>query len=186
MRTMAFARVLLAAAATAVLAACATLPGSEGLDAGGFHMSGRVAVRYGDEAATGRIVWRHTVATDDLVISNPIGQGVAQLERRDGLYILQTQDGERYEAADPEMLTEEVLGWRLPLEGLPQWVAGRPMPGVAAEAEYENGRLKTLQQLGWQIEYLAYDEASARPSRMQLSRADLNIRLFVEAWRTGS
>lgn len=185
MRVMRIVRALLVAA-TAALASCATVPGPEGLDAGGFHVSGRVAVHYGDEAATGRIVWRHTAATDDLVISNPIGQGIAQLERRADLYVLQTQDGERYEADDPELLTEQVLGWRLPLEGLPQWIAGRPMPGVAAATQYENGRLKTLQQLGWRIEYLAYDEASARPSRMQLSRADLNIRLVIEAWRTGS
>ncbi len=185
MRMKRYAGALLVAA-SAALAACASLPGHEGLDADGFHVTGRVAVRYGDEAATGRVVWRHTAAADELVIANPIGQGIAQIERRADLYVLQTQDGERYEASDPEVLTEQVLGWRLPLEGLPQWIAGRPMPGIAAEAEYEHGRLKTLQQSGWQIEYLAWDEANARPSRMQLSRADLNIRLVIEAWRTGS
>ena len=170
---------------TVFLAACAAMPSHENLDAGGFHVTGRVAVRYGDEAATGRVVWRHTLSTDDLVISNPIGQGIAQIERRDGMYVLQTQDGERYEGADPEELTEQALGWRLPLTGLPQWIEGRPMSGVPAEVREEGKRLRELRQLGWRIEYLAWDEATGLPSRLQLSRDDLSIRLAIEAWRTG-
>ncbi|MFO7188398.1 MAG: lipoprotein insertase outer membrane protein LolB [Pseudomonadota bacterium] len=169
----------------ALLAACATVPGPEGLEAGGFHVTGRVSVRYGEEAATGRVVWRHTPATDDLVISNPIGQGVAQLERREGLYVLRTHDGERYAASDPETLTEQVLGWRLPLTGLPQWIEGAPMPGVPAQVVAAGDRPKELRQLGWHIEYLAWDEASGRPKRLQLTRDDLSIRLAIETWHTG-
>lgn len=166
------------------LAGCAALPSHEGLEAGGFHVTGRVAVRYGDEAATGRVTWRHTLQTDDLVIANPIGQGVAQIERRDELYVLRTQ-GQRYEAADPEQLTAQVLGWSLPLEGLPQWIEGRPMPGVPAQLRMADGRPQELWQLGWHIEYLAWDDVTERPRRLQLSRADLNIRLAIEAWHTG-
>lgn len=169
----------------ALLAACASMPSHEGLEAGSFHVTGRVAVRYGDEAATGRVAWRHTRETDDLVIANPIGQGIAQIERRDDRYVLQTQEGERFEAADPEALTEQVLGWRLPLTGLPQWIGGQPMPGVPAQMDHEGGRLRTLQQMGWLIEYQAWDEASGLPQRLQLSRDDLRIRLAIEAWRTG-
>lgn len=168
-----------------LLSACASVPSHEGLDEGGFHVTGRVVVRYGDEAATGRVVWRHTRETDDLVIANPIGQGVAQIERRDDRYVLQTQDGERYEAADPEALTEQVLGWRLPLTGLPQWIGGQPMPGVPAQMESDGGRIKALRQLGWRIEYQVWDEASGLPKRLQLSRDDLSIRLAIEAWRIG-
>lgn len=170
---------------TVLLGACASVPSHEGLEVGGFHVTGRVAVRYGDEAATGRVVWRHTRETDDLVIANPIGQGIAQIERRDGTYLLETQDGERYEAADPEALTEQVLGWRLPLTGLPQWIEGQPMADVPAQIERDGGRLVTLHQLGWRIEYQAWDEVTGLPKRIQLSRDDLSIRLAIEAWRTG-
>lgn len=187
----------LCVAATLALVGCATAPGFEGLDAGGFHLSGRVAVRWADETASGHLVWRHTAATDDLVISTPLGQGVARLERRDGHYVLQAQDGQRHEADDPEALTEQVLGWRLPLQGLPYWVNGRPLPGVPAQADYEEGpdgaaegrataRLKTLHQSGWLIEYLGYDEVFARPVRLRLVRDDLDIRLAIDAWHLGA
>lgn len=170
-----------------VLGACATPnePTSEGLDPFGFHMSARVAVRYGEEAASGRVVWRHTQRTDDLVISNPVGQGIAELIRRDEQYVLRTQDGQRHDAKDPESLTENVLGWRLPLQGLPYWVRGEAMPGVPAETRKEYDRLAELKQSGWTIQYLAYDERGL-PTRLNLSRAeDLQIRLAVENWALG-
>ena len=59
------------------------------------------------------------------------------------------------------------------------------MPGVPAETRAEGKRVKELRQLGWRIEYLAWDEVTGLPSRLQLSREDLSIRLAIEAWRTG-
>ncbi len=169
-----------ASLAAALLAACASLPPPT--EAPTFELSGRVAVRYGKEAASGRAEWRHAATTDDLVISNPIGQGIASIQRRNGDYVLQTAEGKRYEARDPERLTEEALGWQLPLAGLPDWVRGRAMPDVAADTRYEGNRLAELRQLGWTIEYLEYGE-NGLPRRMRLTRGDLDIRLAVEEWR---
>ncbi len=169
-----------AALALALLAACASLPPPTEVPS--FELSGRVAVRYGKEAASGRAEWRHAAMTDDLVISNPIGQGIASIQRRNGEYVLQTAEGKRYEARDPEVLTEEALGWRLPLAGLPDWVRGRAMPDAPADARYDGPRLAELKQLGWTIEYLEYGENNL-PRRVRLTRDDLDIRLVVEEWR---
>ena len=165
----------------ALLAACATLPApSEETPA--FELSGRVAVRYGGEAASGRAEWRHSAATDDLIIANPIGQGIAEIARRGDAYTLVTADGKRYAASDPEALTQDVLGWRLPLAGLPDWVRGRPLAGVPAETRYDGARLGMLQQSGWTIEYLEYGE-NGLPRRLRLYRDTLDIRLVIEEWR---
>lgn len=172
-----------AAALLAALAAgCASLPAPSPTEAPAFELSGRVAVRYGAESASGRAEWRHSVAGDDLVISNPIGQGIAEITRRDGAYALVTADGRRYEASDPEALTEKVLGWRLPLAGLPDWVRARPVDGVPAETRYEGARLAHLVQSGWRIEYLEYGD-DGLPRRLRLSREALDIRLVIESWR---
>jgi outer membrane lipoprotein LolB len=172
----------LASLAAVLVSACATLPPPSPTDVAAFELSGRVAVRYGAEAASGRAEWRHSAASDDLVISNPIGQGIASIQRREGEYVLQTSDGKRYTARDPEALTQDVLGWRLPLEGLPEWVRGRAMSGTPAETRLDGARLGELRQLGWTIEYLEYGE-NGLPRRMRLTREDLDIRLVVEEWR---
>lgn len=168
-----------------LLNACASLPQDEApLAAGGFEVKGRVAVRYGQEAASGRVAWRHSAAKDDLLISNPLGQGIAELSRREGIYILRTAEGQEYKAPDPEALTEQALGWRLPLIGLPEWIRGRALASAPAQRKMDGERLATLDQLGWHIEYQAWDEAGKLPQRIRLTRDDLDIRLAIEEWQT--
>jgi len=168
-----------------VAAGCATLPAPPAGE-GEFALAGRVAVRYGAEAASGRVTWRHSAAADELLIASPLGQGIAEITRRNGAYTLVASEGQRYTAGDAERLTEQALGWALPLGGLSDWVQGRPQPGVPAWTRYEGERLTELQQAGWTIEYLEYDEAVRRPRRLRLSRGELDIRLAIEEWRVGA
>ena len=173
---------LVASSAALALAACAALP-PEPAAPGEFAIVGRVAVRYGAEAANGRVTWRHTAIADDLLISTPLGQGIAEITRRDGVYTLVTAEAQRYTATDPERLTEQALGWALPLAGLADWLQGRPQPGVAAEPRYEGARLAELRQLGWTIEYSDYEESGRLPRRMRLTRGDIDIRLVIDQWQ---
>ena len=71
------ARRVAAACAAALVGACASLPAPIPDQVAAFELSGRVAVRYGAEAASGRAEWRHSPAADDMVISTPLGQGIA-------------------------------------------------------------------------------------------------------------
>jgi outer membrane lipoprotein LolB len=173
----------LALVALALLGACATLSEPpETQVAGGFELSGRVAVRYAKEGASGRIAWRHAPQSDELLITSVLGQGLARL-RRTGQDIELFANGREYRATDAEALTEEVLGWRIPLDGLPYWVQGQAAPGSEAQMQREDsGRLTHLRQDGWSVEYQEYQ--AQRPLRMRLSRPELEIRLIVDEWRT--
>jgi outer membrane lipoprotein LolB len=170
-----------------VLAGCASLEQQPGpaLPVGeAFHLSGRVAVKYGDEAASGRISWEPESNGDDLLFSSPLGQGIAHIVRRDGQVSLTTSDQKVYQAGDVESLTEKVLGWRLPLAGLPDWVRGRAAAGAPAQTKLDaSQRLVELRQSGWQVDFLAYDGATGLPARLRLSRADVEIRLAIDQWR---
>jgi outer membrane lipoprotein LolB len=147
--------------AATLLTACASIPPPVPR-AGEFAVVGRVAVRYGEEAASGRI---------------------AEITRRDGVYTLVNASRERLTAADPERLTEQALGYALPLGGLPDWLRGQAQPGVPAETRYDGDRLVQLRQQGWTIEYLAYEDAGRLPKRIRLTRGALDIRLAIEEWQ---
>jgi outer membrane lipoprotein LolB len=152
-----------------------------GITRDGFELVGRVAVRYGSEGASGRIEWRHSFTDDELLITSPLGQGIARLTRYGTEVKLVTADQKEYAASDAESLTESVLGWRLPLAGLPDWVQGRADPARPAQlARDVQSRLSELIQDDWRVEYQEYD--GARPSKLRLSRADLEIRLVVDEW----
>ena len=151
----------------AFLAACAQLeikPPEGPLE---FSLAGRIAARSGSEAFTGNIAWRHAKAGDELLISTPTGQGVAQILRQGDAVVLKTSEGREYRAADSEALTERVLGFRLPIEGLAETVQGRPSPAL-------EGR-------GWKIEYQEYDD-QRRPTRLRLTNAGAEVRFAIHQW----
>ncbi len=173
-------RYALGFAAAALLAACAALPEPSPLSPGGFELSGRVAIRYAKEAASGGIFWRHSDDADEILITSPLGQGIARINRERDQYRLVTGDNKSYRAADAESLTEQALGWPLPLAGLPDWVRGRASPGRPAETRGEAGGDLELRQDGWHVVYEEFREG--RPIRLRISRADLEIRLVVDRW----
>ncbi|MCX7890986.1 MAG: lipoprotein insertase outer membrane protein LolB [Burkholderiales bacterium] len=176
----------LAAAALIALAGCATLPPPQAPLAGdAFELTGRFAARQGAEGASGRIQWRHTATDDDLVVSNPVGQGVARITRRDGIYTLQTADDRRFVSSEADDLAARALGWPLPVSGLSDWLRGRPAPGQPGRVERgADGEPRILEQDGWRIEYLAFDTERSLPTRLRVSRGDLEIRLSIESWTT--
>ena len=167
-------------ALAALLGACASLSESGRPLPGGFELSGRVAVRHGKDAASGRIFWRHSNDADELLITSPLGQGIARLNRKGDQFRLVTGDRKEYRADNAEDLTEQALGWRLPLAGLSDWVQARASPGRPAEMRGDAGKGLELRQDGWHV---AYEEfRGGRPFRMRLTREDLEIRLTVDQW----
>jgi outer membrane lipoprotein LolB len=164
-----------------ILGACAQLEtrAPQGVE---FELTGRLAARYRDEALTGNIAWRHARDFDEMLISSALGAGVARIVRHGDSVTLTTAEPREYKASDVEALTEEVLGFRLPLAGLADWVRGRPSDPDAAKAEYDQeGRLRVLQERGWKIEYQEYQ--GKLPSRMRLTYPDIELRLAISEWK---
>jgi len=133
-----------------------------------FDLGGRIAARYRDEAFSGMLTWRHAASGDEMLISTPLGQGVARIVREGAAVKVTTAQGREYSDHDGEALTERVLGFRLPLTGLADWVRGRPSP--------------ELESRGWQVEYQEYD-AERRPSRLRVTYPGVELRLAITQWK---
>jgi len=167
-------------ALAALLGACASLPDARFPLEGGFELSGRVSVRHGKDAASGRIFWRHSNDFDELLITSSLGQGIARINRERDRFRLVTGDRKEYRADNAEDLTEQALGWRLPLDGLSDWVQARASPGRPAEIQGDVDKGLELRQDGWRVAYEEFREG--RPFRMRLTREDLQIILVVDQW----
>jgi outer membrane lipoprotein LolB len=147
-----------------------------------FELNARLAARYGAESFSGNLAWRHAERNDEMLITTPIGQGVARIVREGDTVILSTAEPKEYRASDAESLTEQVLGFRLPLTGLADWVRARPSGDAPFKDERSaDGRLQSLEQNGWKIEYLEYE--SGRPSRMRLLYPGIEMRLAISQWK---
>jgi outer membrane lipoprotein LolB len=171
-----------AAAAAAFLAACAHVELKPPAEVE-FDLLGRIAAHYANDAFTGNVQWRHAARGDEMLITTPMGQGVARIVREGDAVQLTTADGKDYRAPDAESLTERTLGFRLPLEGLADWVQGRATPGVPAkEQKTSDGKLQTLDQRGWHVDYQAYGDDN-RPSLMRLTYEGVELRLAISQWK---
>lgn len=148
-----------------------------------FDLLGRIAARYAKDAFTGNLNWRHAGTGDELLISTPLGQGVARIVREGDAFELTTAEGKSYRAPDAESLTERTLGFRLPLEGLADWVQGRPSSDSQARVDKgPDGRLRSLEQRGWKVEYQEYDDGG-RPALMRLTYQGIELRVAISQWR---
>lgn len=148
-----------------------------------FELAGRIAVRYREEAASGNVAWRHSREADELLITSPVGSSVARLVRQGAEFVLTTSDQREFRAPDAEALTGQVLGFRLPIAGLADWVRGRAMEGqpvvLVRDAE---GRPASLEQGGWRIEYQEF-RADGLPVRLKLAYPGIDLRLAIHEWK---
>lgn len=151
-----------------------------------FNIRGRIGVQTNPKGFSGSIQWQHAVAGDQILLFSPLGGQVAQISTTANGVQLITSDDKHYEAADAETLTQQTLGWSLPMHGLPDWVVGRPTAGPIKQASWDAmGRLTTLQQDGWDIEYAEYVAVDGHqlPTRISLRSPKLNLKLIVERWQ---
>ena len=170
-----------------LVAGCATAPTlappvtPAAIDAA-FTIEGRLSARRGSEGATANFTWHHVPPRDDLVVTTPLGQALAEIsgDRATARYELRMADGRRDDAPDWAALMDRVLGAPVPVEGLSAWIVGTPRPGAPYWVESDAaGRAGVLRQDGWDIVY-AYADGEARlPARLQLTQADLEIRIVV-------
>jgi outer membrane lipoprotein LolB len=183
-------RAAVAALTAALVSACAIvpreLPRVDPAALTAFGLEGRINLRVPKESFPGRVRWEHAPATDEIWFYSPIGSTVAYLIRDVRGARVTTAEGREYQADNLRQLAWEVLGWDLPLQGLPYWVRGLPWPQgePGIEERDAQGRLSRLVQAGWQVSYLDWAPAGVQglPSRMDLRGERLRIRLVVERW----
>jgi outer membrane lipoprotein LolB len=161
------------ALAALLLAGCAQVPAGHAIHRTPpvltrFELDGRIVVRESQSRHYANISWRHDARRDEILLTTPLGQGVAELSRDSGGARLVMADRREYAAADWEGLSEQVFGARLPLDDLPLWLSGRA-PARAS---------------GWRVDYLEYqsDAADALPVLIEARRGDIELRLKVSEW----
>ena len=153
-----------------------------------FGLTGRVLVKAGRRGFSGGVHWQHTEVSDEILLFSPLGQTVAQIDRGfEGVRLI-TSEQNTYYANSVENLTEDVLGWRLPLSGLKFWVLGTHFPFTLSEKDLDwTGRTVAIRQDGWEINYLDYFSQSAEannslPRVLELNRVDLKLKLVIDNW----
>lgn len=154
-----------------------------------FSLEAKLAVQYAGKGYTARMEWQHQAQEDTMRIFSPLGQQVALIHRTPQAVTLTDQSGKQHAAADVASLTERLLGWRLPLSGLSQWILGAPHQTSPFQANYlESGLPASLTQDQWQIDYDHYQQVALHgqpeqlPFTTRLQQQDVRIKLVIQHW----
>ncbi len=152
----------------------------------GWQISGKIGIRAPKDSGSGTLFWLQRQDYFDIRLSGPLGRGATRLTGRPDAVTLEVAGQGRFEAQSPEALVESQLGWQLPVSNLLWWVRGLPAPNSRSRISLDNnGRLATLQQDGWSVQYLGYEEEDGLdlPSRIKLEGRNLQITLVIKDWQ---
>lgn len=175
----------------ALLVACATpplarVPVSDALTT--YVLDARFGLRDRDSSYSGRLNWRHDPAGDSILVQDPFGSGVAELEAGLQRARMRLADGQVAESADGRELMHRLTGVALPVRELARWLTARgPIDDAAAERDGQ-GRVVRRTAEGWRIDYRYEDDsADALPSRIVAANGGgIELRLAIDAWTIGS
>jgi len=150
-----------------------------------WQARGRIAVRADNDGWSAGFDWRQAGADYRIRLRGPFGQGALELEGSErGVWLMRAGQPAVF-SVDPEALLEQESGWRLPVAGLDHWLRGlADNRGDAISRLDATGRLAALHQQGWQIDYRSYRDYGeyTLPSRLELQRDGLQIKVLVDAW----
>jgi len=154
-----------------------------------WSFRGRTVIRQDKEGWNVGVTWQQQQEEFNIRLFGPFSQGAVELAGDDKLVTMTFSDGETYSAATPEELLAEVLGWLLPVSALRDWVRGLPHSPIKIDEKTldEEGRLTTLSQAGWQVEFVDYAplEGIDVPAKIFIEHPQLSIRLVMNGWKAG-
>jgi outer membrane lipoprotein LolB len=146
-----------------------------------WSLGGRAAVALGTQGWQASLDWRQNAPYAEVHLSGPFGVSAVVLK--------QTAEGLSLNGAAPSdavvAQVQDRLGFQPPLDHLRFWLLGVPDPGMPAQV-VQNGqdRAQQVTQDGWIIAYDRYLAAGPDllPTRVNLTRGDVRVRIVVDHW----
>jgi len=96
--------------------------------------------------------------------------------------------GKTLTTQNPDAVFQRYMGWHIPFQQTRYWVLGLPAPGTEYEMELDEiGRVRTLKQSGWAIEYASYQAVNhyQLPRKLVLENAeqDVTVKIILDKWQ---
>lgn len=150
-----------------------------------WTLDGKLAISDGKDGGSGRLQWSVEPGLSELDFRGTFGRGAWQLDIRPDQAVLNFASGETWRAPDVSSLVRDHVGWEVPVDALSWWVRGLAAPGpVDVRLLDDDGRMLSLSQGGWEVEYKKYKEFSgaAMPVRLDARRGEHHVKFIMREW----
>ena len=150
-----------------------------------WNLNALIAIRSSKDNGSATLNWQQTKRNYTISLFGPLGSNAVKLSGMPGKVLLETADGKKISATNPESLLATQTGWRLPVSNLYYWIRGLPAPNKPALKQFDAyHHLMSLHQQGWTIRYLHYvsfDRIDV-PSKIYLDNPQLNVKIIINQW----
>ncbi|MBQ5940011.1 outer membrane lipoprotein LolB [Massilia sp. AB1] len=157
-----------------------------------IDLAGKLSVNYikdgKQESLSGNFTWDQAPGRIDVSLASPLGQTIATIVvTPQGATLTQANRPPRT-AADIDGLTQQTLGWTLPVSGLRDWLQGYALDAEGKRFAASPANNSVVTKDGWRLRFVSWqDETSAQPipRRIDAERSaagdiqDLAIRIVV-------
>ena len=182
--------------ALALTGACTTtlpLPSGTRTYRSDVRLGGRLSVSYRaagkPESLQGKFLWVQRGEEIDIELLTPLGQTIARIAIAPGRARIEQSGGDVREAASIDQLTEQTLGWTLPVNGLRYWLQGFMRDAHGQLTSVAPDQSRTLRDDGWKLRYVSWqaDGSTAMPKRIDFTRdtaqSELALRVVIDRWQ---
>jgi len=162
-----------------------------------FHdnilIQGRFSVAYEQnnrpQSVQGRFQWRQQGQRIDIGLMSPLGLTMAKMAITPNSATIQ-QTGKEIKVADNvAKLTEQTLGWSLPVVGMRDWLQGFNRSSTHQLLLASPSGNDQFDAEGWHIQYVSWQQNSVPvyPKRIDLTRTSpqlqqLSLRIIIDQW----
>ena len=149
-----------------------------------WTLRGRLGVSDGRDSGSGSLEWAQNGDAFRFSMHAPVTGKTWVLQGRDGHVVLEGLREQPVEGDDAAVLLERELGWRVPVAELVDWARGSRAAGPAQVTFRADGLPATIEQAGWRVEYLDYDDSRdpPLPRKVFASRGAYKVRLAIREW----
>ena len=156
-----------------------------------WDLHGRAAIFVDDEVHNVGLSWQRNPDEFVIILEAPFGQGVFRIEssRETDLPVkLSLPESQVIYSESAELALQQAVGWSIPVSGLEYWIKGLPQKSDNYSHTLTGaGRLKTLGQNGWRINFLDYfdddHETGGLPRKLYLKHNRLALKIVIEHWQ---
>jgi outer membrane lipoprotein LolB len=189
-----FSRQLLSAVTIAlVLTGCATTTNLSTAPVAAYRdtieLNGKIAVNFQNgehPPVNGKFTWTQRPGRVDVAVFDPFNQTVAEISVTPDAATLTQPKREPRTAKDIDTLTQQTLGWTLPVAGLRDWLQGYAVDAQGKRFAASPANNNVVTRDGWRLRFVDWQQGTATPmprvikaERSTASNGELSINIAI-------
>lgn len=149
-----------------------------------WSLRGRLGVSDGHDGGSGSLEWSQHDDQFRFSVHAPVTGKTWTLSGAPGHVLLEGLREEAITGEDASALLERELGWRVPVAELVAWARGARATGEAQIEFRADGLPAEIDQAGWKVQFLDYDEGRdpPLPSKVFATKGSYKVRLSIREW----